>query len=80
MRAGPILVWEGAMGTLQLSDEVELGEYVTQRIGQIFTDLAEDLSQEDLPPDMAAGVPMALFKAELYLKGAWLAYIERGES
>jgi len=56
-------------------EEMELGDYVTRRIEGIFTDLAEDLSREDLPADVMAGVPMALFRAELYLKGAWLAYV-----
>jgi hypothetical protein len=68
------------METLQMLDGTKLGDYVTQRIEAIFDEIADDLGRVDLPADVAAGAPMALFKAELYLKGAWLAYIERGES
>ena len=60
------------------TDEVSLGDYVAQRIEEIFTDVAEGLSEVDLSPDVAAGVPKALFRAELYLKAAWLDYIEGG--
>jgi hypothetical protein len=68
------------METLQMLDGVSIGDYVAQRIGAIFDEVADDLGRADLPADVAAGVPMALFKAELYLETAWLAYIERGES
>lgn len=50
-------------------------EFVQSRLHEIFDDLAERLSEMDLPDDVAAGVPFALFKAELHLKTAWAAYI-----
>jgi hypothetical protein len=53
-----------------------LGDYVALRIGQIFDDLAKELGRMDLPEEVAAGVPMTLFRAEMYLKGAWLHYIK----
>ena len=49
-------------------------EFVRLRITEIFDDLAERISEIDLPEDFAAGVPMALFAAEMHLKGAWDRY------
>jgi hypothetical protein len=66
------------MGTLLevTYTEISLGDYVAQRIEEIFTDVAEGLSEADLPEDVSAGVPLALFHAEVFLKRAWLFYIE----
>lgn len=56
-------------------EEVELFEYVLLGITQIFTELAEKLSEMDLEADVAAAVPFGLFHAEAHLKTAWARYI-----
>lgn len=59
---------------------MDLASYVADRIGEIFRDLAEMMSEVEMSEEEAARVPMALFKAELVLKGAWEWYVENFES
>jgi len=61
-----------------------LGEYIEARIHAIFSDLAEDVANGTVQvddPDIAAGIPMALFQADAALTRAWRAYLgQEGES
>jgi len=54
---------------------MDLENYVADRIGEIFDDLAEVVSEMEVLEEAAAGFPMELFKAELFLKRAWAFYI-----
>ena len=52
-----------------------LAEIVKERIGQMFTQLAEEIGTDSLglalTADETAGVPLALFIAEQNLLAAW---------
>lgn len=61
---------------VEYSDEISLTEYVALCIEEIFTNLAEGLSEVDLSEEDAAALPMALFQAEVFMKRAWLTYVE----
>ena len=58
---------------------VTLDEYVEARIHIIFADLAKDVANGTVQvddPDIAAGIPMALFKADCAMVKAWRAYLD----
>ena len=56
-----------------------LAEYVTQEIAGIFERVAEKIGSgkliNDLMPDEAAGVPMAIFVAHMAMEDAWRNYL-----
>ena len=59
---------------------VTLDEYVEARIHIIFADLAKDVANGTVQvddPDVAAGIPMALFKADCAMVKAWRAHLEQ---
>ena len=58
---------------------VTLDEYVEARIHAIFSDLARDVASGTVQvddPDVAAGIPMALFKADCAMVKAWRAHLD----
>lgn len=59
-----------------------LAELVKERLHEMFLELAEDISIDDmgldLTEDEAAGVPMALFKAEETMRAAFERLISEG--
>lgn len=61
---------------VEYSDEISLAEYVALCIEEIFANIAEGLSGVDLPEEDAVALPMALFQAEVFMKRAWLTYVE----
>ena len=62
---------------------ISLAQYVEIRIRQIFTDIAEGVGNGSIDvgddPDFVAGVPMAIFKAEMYLIGAWREFMKEDD-
>ena len=58
---------------------VTLDEYVEARIHAIFSDLARDVANGTVQvddPDIAAGIPMALSKADCAMTKAWRAHLD----
>ena len=58
---------------------VTLDEYVEARIHIIFADLAKDVANGTVQvddPDIAAGIPMALFKADCAMVKAWRTHLD----
>lgn len=56
-----------------------LDEYVEARIHDVFLDLAEDISSGKVTvddPNIAAGIPMALFQVNCAIVKAWQAFLD----
>ncbi len=51
-------------------------EFIRARILQAFLDLAAARGAQAETPDEVDGLPFAIFRAELYLEGAWDRYCD----
>jgi hypothetical protein len=55
-------------------------DFIEQRIREAFHDLAEELGDDPMTEEQAAGVPHGLFRAEMAMVEAWRRYLNGAES